>query len=115
MDEREWIIARRSVIRRLGLSREALDRLEDLQIVVPVRRPGRERAYCRADYEQLRVYRLLLEELDVNSAGAEIILRMRNRLIAVQRRLAQFLSVASEQGLLDELNELLRSLEDDVW
>ena len=96
------IITRRSIIRRLGLDGEVLDRLEELQLVIPVRRQGRERAYIPEDVDRLRVYCLLVSELDVNPAGAEVVLRMRNQLIGLRQRLALFLDQARQQGLLYE-------------
>ena len=108
------LIARRTVCRRLDLDGAVLDRLEELQLVIPVRRPGRERAYAPEDIEQLRVYAVLVRELEVNPPGAEIILRMRHRLLTARQRLAQLLIQASQQGMLDELKDLLASLDEDL-
>jgi DNA-binding transcriptional MerR regulator len=102
------------VCRRLGLDSQALDRLEDMQIIVAVRRPGRERAYSASDVDRLRVYAVLVHELDVNPAGAEIILRMRSRLLTVRTRLAQMFDQARAHGLLDELHQILDSLEEEL-
>jgi len=109
------LITKRTICRRLDLDGRVLDRLEELEIVFPVRRPGRERAYAPDDVDRLRVYTILVRELDVNPAGAEIILRLRGRLIGVRSRLARLLHQAHQQGLLDELRGLLDSIEEDSF
>ena len=45
-----------------------------------------------ADLERARVSALLTEELEVNLAGAEVILRMRDDMIAMQRQFDEILS-----------------------
>lgn len=111
---RHKLITRRMVCRRLDLDIAVLDRLEELQLVIPIRRPGRERAYAPEDIDRLRVYAVLVRELDVNPPGAEIILRLRTRLLTAHQRLARLLIQASQQGMLDELKDLLDSLDDDL-
>lgn len=106
------IITRRMVIRTTGIDGEILDRLEELQILIPIRRPGRERAYRPRDLDRLRVYGLLVRELGVNPEGAEIILRMRDRLLDLRHRLSVFLDQARQEGLLDELERILDDLDD---
>ena len=107
------IIARRTVIRTTGIDGEILDRLEELQIIVPVRRPGKERAYGPRDLDRLRVYGLLIQELGVNPAGAEIIFRLRDQLLDLRLRLSAFLEQARQEGLLEELQRILDDLDDD--
>jgi MerR family transcriptional regulator/heat shock protein HspR len=109
------IITRRTVIKQLNLDGEVLDRLEELEIVVPIHRPGRERGYGAEDVDNLRVYQVLVHELGVNPAGAEIILRMRNQLLGIRQRMGLLLTEMKAQGMLDEFRELLESLERDVW
>lgn len=111
---RPKLIARRTVCRRLALDGTELDRLEELQLVIPVRRPGRERAYAPEDIDRLRVYAVLVQELEVNPPGAEIILRLRTRLLTARQRLTQLLLQAREQGVLGELKDLLDALDEDL-
>jgi MerR family transcriptional regulator/heat shock protein HspR len=112
---RKRILARRSVLKQLDLDGEVLDHLEELQIVIPVRRPGRERGYHLADVDRLRVYQVLVRELGVNPAGAEIILRMRNQLLHIRQNMSRLLSEMEAQGMLEEFQKVLQSLEDDFW
>ncbi|HOX44832.1 MAG TPA: chaperone modulator CbpM [Myxococcota bacterium] len=106
-------ITRRSLARRFGVEPEVIDRLEQLHLLEPIRRPGRERLYDQQGLEQVRVWRLLVSELEVNAAGAEIILRLRRRLVDAQRRVRRFLDQARAEGLLEEILPLLESLDDD--
>lgn len=107
----QTIIARRSVIKMLEIEPEAIDRLEQLQIIIPVRRPKRERAYHQKDIDCLRVYQLLVKELEVNPAGAEIILRMRKQMLEIQRRMGLMLNGIKSQGLLEEIKKILSSID----
>jgi DNA-binding transcriptional MerR regulator len=109
------IITRRTVLRRLEIEGEVLDRLEELDLVVPVRRPGRERAYHLRDVDRLRVYQVLVQELGVNPPGAEIILRMRTQLLAMQDRMFRMLSEFKNKVLLDEMKQIVASLQDEPW
>lgn len=115
MAGRQRIFARRSVLKQLDLDGEVLDHLEELQIIVPVQRPGRERGYHPADVDRLRVYQVLVRELGVNPAGAEIILRMRNQLLHIRQNMSRLLGEMKAQGMLDEFQKVLESLEDDFW
>ncbi len=51
-----------------------------------------------ATLERARVIAVLMEELEVNLAGAEVILHMREDMIAMQRQFGEILT-----GLVDEL------------
>jgi DNA-binding transcriptional MerR regulator len=109
------IIARRTVLRRLEIEGEVLDRLEELELVVPVRRPGRERAYHVRDVDRLRVYQVLVQELGVNPPGAEIIVRMRTQLLTMQERMILLLAEFKNKGLLEELKQIVSALQDEPW
>ena len=50
----------------------------------PRGRRGRIRLYSRADIERIRQVQRLIDELGVNLAGAEIIIKMSNRLRALE-------------------------------
>lgn len=115
MAEENQIITRRTVIQQLNLDGEILDHLEELEIVVPIRLPDQECAYSIEDVDNLRVYQVLIHELGVNPAGAEIILRMRNQLLGIRQRMGLLASEMKAQGMLDEFRQILESLEKDVW
>jgi hypothetical protein len=109
------ILTRRTVIQQLNLDGEVLDHLEELEIIVPIHRPQQESAYSIEDVDNLRVYQVLITELGVNPAGAEIILRMRTQLLGIRQRMGLLASKMKAQGMLDEFRSLLESLEKDFW
>lgn len=49
------------------------------------------------DVETLRVLRVLVRELEVNWAGAEVALRLRDELLATQRQLHELLAILSSR------------------
>lgn len=107
------LITRRMVLRRFGVSGQVLDRLEELELLLPVRRPGRGKAYREEDLEHLRVWCLLVEELDVNPAGAEIVLQLRNRVLTLHRALWHLVEGLRDERVGREIRHLLESLLDD--
>jgi MerR family transcriptional regulator/heat shock protein HspR len=65
-----------------------LEDLEEEEIVCPdCREDPAEKRFSQADLERLRLAKLLVEEMGVNLAGVEIILRMRRDMFAMR---AQF-------------------------
>ena len=117
LPERRELVTRRTVIRRLQLDADVLDHLEEMEIVVPVYRPGRERCYQPGDVDQLRVYQLLVEDLGVNPPGAEIVLRMRARIIHTHERMGRLLNEMKAQGMIeiDDVREILNAVREDFW
>lgn len=115
MDEDKKIVTRRTVIQQLNLDGEVLDHLEELEIVFPIHSAEQEIAYSIEDIDNLRVYQVLINELGVNPAGAEIILRMRTQLLGIRQRMGLLASKMKAQGMLDEFRSLVESLEKDFW
>jgi MerR family transcriptional regulator, heat shock protein HspR len=81
----------------LGIQTHTLRYYERIGIVEPSRSQGNIRLYSESDLEQLRHVKTLIEDLGVNLAGAEVILRMAHQIAELQNRV---------QELEDELNEL---------
>ncbi|MDH7486755.1 MAG: MerR family transcriptional regulator [Anaerolineae bacterium] len=71
------------VSRLVELHPQTLRRYEELGLVTPARRSGR-RLYSQRDVDRLLQIVRLTEELGVNLAGVEVILRLRDRLSALQ-------------------------------
>jgi MerR family transcriptional regulator/heat shock protein HspR len=62
-------------------------RLVEEEIVCPVCREGTStRLFSASDLEKLRIAKVLMEEMEVNLAGVEVILRMRQNMIAMRRQ-----------------------------
>jgi hypothetical protein len=57
----------------------------------------RREGYGRREVEQVLVCRTLVRELDVNWAGVDIIVRMREELLATRRQVAELLDALQQQ------------------
>lgn len=79
-----------SVVARLvNLHPQTLRHYETLGLVVPQRSQGNIRLYSPRDIERLRKITRLTQELGVNLAGVEIILRLSEQLEALQAELTR--------------------------
>ena len=67
------------VARMLGIQTHTLRYYERVGIIEPSRSQGNMRLYSERDIALLRRAKTLMEELGVNLAGAEVILRMTQR------------------------------------
>jgi MerR family transcriptional regulator/heat shock protein HspR len=66
--------------RMVGMHAQTLRYYERAGIIEPSRSRGRIRLYSQADIVRLRQIQRLISELGVNLAGAEIILRLNDRI-----------------------------------
>ena len=64
----------------IGVHQQTLRTYEREGLLTPARSAGRQRLYSEDDIERLRLIRRLIDELGVNLAGADIILRLRSRI-----------------------------------
>ena len=71
--------------RLLGMHVQTLRYYERAGLIEPFRSRGNIRLYSEQDIERLREVKRLMEVLGVNLAGAEVILRMRDRLAELER------------------------------
>ena len=70
--------------------------LEGEEIICPIRREDPSvRIFSITEMEKLRVAKILVEEMDVNLAGVEIILRMRQNMIDMRN---QFDAILEDVG-----------------
>jgi MerR family transcriptional regulator, heat shock protein HspR len=72
------------VARMTGMHAQTLRQYERIGLVEPKRSRGNIRLYSRADVARLRQVQRLINDLGVNPAGAEVILRMSGRLQAAE-------------------------------
>ncbi|MBI3954123.1 MAG: MerR family transcriptional regulator [Chloroflexi bacterium] len=75
--------------RMAGLHAQTLRHYERAGLLAPRRSPGNVRFYSTRDIERVRRIRSLMEDLGVNLAGVEVILRLRERIGALEGELAQ--------------------------
>lgn len=61
-------------------------------LLAPSRSEGNTRLYTDEDLERLEVILKLTRELGVNLAGVEIILNMREKMVAMQQQIEEFMS-----------------------
>ncbi len=73
----------------LGIQTHTLRYYERIGVVEPSRSRGNIRLYSERDLEQLRRVKTLIEDLGVNLAGAEVILRMTQRITELQNRVQE--------------------------
>ncbi len=66
--------------RMVGLHAQTLRYYERVGLVMPSRSGGRQRLYSIADVERLRRIKTFTEEMGVNLAGAEIALKLIDRI-----------------------------------
>ena len=99
-DEPVYIIS--VAARMLGVRTQTLRYYESLGLVEPQRTPGNQRVYSRSDVEKVRRIRGLMDELGVNLAGVEVILKLLNRLQEAESDIARLR--AENEGLRKLLN-----------
>lgn len=71
----------------LGIHAQTLRYYEKAGVIEPSRSSGRVRLYSQRDIERLRQVRTLMEDLGVNLAGVEVILRLTERITEMERQL----------------------------
>ena len=75
--------------RMVGVQTHTLRYYERIGIIEPYRSQGNIRLYSDSDVARLRQAKTLMEDLGVNLAGVEVILRMLERMSELQNRLAE--------------------------
>jgi MerR family transcriptional regulator/heat shock protein HspR len=68
----------------VGVHQQTLRTYEREGLLAPARSSGRQRLYSQADIDRLLMIRRLIDELGVNIAGADIILRLRTQIDDLQ-------------------------------
>lgn len=75
--------------RMLGMHAQTLRYYERVGIVAPSRSRGRIRLYSQADINRLRQIQRLINDLGVNLAGAEVILRLNDRIRQMEQQMEE--------------------------
>jgi len=75
--------------RMVGMHEQTLRYYERMGIIRPARSKGRIRLYSRRDIDRLRQVQRLIDELGVNLAGAEAILKLREHIAALERQIEE--------------------------
>ena len=75
--------------RMCGVRTQTLRYYETLGLVSPARTRGNQRVFSRRDVDRVRRVRSLVEDLGVNLAGVEVILRLLGRIDEAERRIGE--------------------------
>ena len=75
------------VARMIGVHQQTLRSYERLGFVIPARSNGNQRMYSPRDVEVLQRLRQYVEDLGVNLAGAEVLMRLNRRVEQLQDQL----------------------------
>jgi MerR family transcriptional regulator/heat shock protein HspR len=85
----------------LGVHPQTLRFYEKKGLVRPSRTVGRTRMYSDEDVEEIARLLRLTRDLGVNLAGVEIILKMRRRMVDMQKQIEDLVAYLKEGGPLD--------------
>jgi len=75
-DDEEPLFVISVAARMVGMHAQSLRHYERIGLIRPGRSRGRVRLYSPADIERLRYIQRLIQDLGVNLAGAEVVMRM---------------------------------------
>ncbi len=73
--------------RILGCEVHTLRYYEKLGLVRPYRSQGNIRYYSEADIDKLRHIKVLMDDMGINMAGVEVVLKLGERMAELQRRI----------------------------
>lgn len=86
-EERTYIIS--AAAKMVGVAAQTLRYYERQGLVQPQRSQGKIRLYCQSDIDRLRRIKGLIDDLGVNLAGVEVILRMADRLAEIEHTMRE--------------------------
>ena len=96
MDKEFWTME--EVVTTLRIERGLLEQLEREEIICPVcTEEVPEKSLSARELEKAYLARLLMEEMDVNLPGVEVILRMRENMIEMRRQFDRILDDLSRE------------------
>ena len=75
--------------RIIGVHAQTLRYYERVGIIQPSRSRGNQRLYSARDMERLRLIKTLVNDLGVNLAGVEVILRLTQRMTEMERQIRE--------------------------
>ena len=84
------------IVEICGVNEEFVIRLEEEKLIHPIIRHS-EKFYPLDQVDRVRVAQLLIEEMGVNLEGAEVVLHMREQMIAMQRQFNEILRLLGRE------------------
>jgi MerR family transcriptional regulator, heat shock protein HspR len=70
---------------------------ERVGLLTPSRSQGNTRLYTDSDLERLEIILTLARDMGVNLAGIEIILNMREKMVEMEKQMAEFATVVQQE------------------
>jgi MerR family transcriptional regulator/heat shock protein HspR len=102
MAKEYWSII--EVMDRFQIEQDLIEELEKEEIICSICPEGYDiRHYSAPDLDKVRIARILMEDMDVNLPGVEVILRMRQSMIEMRK---QFDAILEDMAL--QINAALR-------
>ena len=99
-DEPRYVIS--IAARMVGVQTYTLRYYEKIGIIEPSRSQGRLRLYSDRDIARLRRVKTLMDDMGVNLAGVEVVLRMAKHMNELQRRVKELESEIETMREADE-------------
>ena len=93
----------------VGMHPQTLRIYENKGLIRPKRTAGNTRLYSEADVDRLRLIQRLTNELGLNLAGVEHVLRLQDELLRMRRRLDRM-----ERDMRQAINEVHRQYRRDL-
>ena len=85
MAKKYWSVT--EVVEFFQVNETFLNDLEKEDIVCPSRRDGLlDKSFSYGEREKVRLAKILMDEMDVNLAGVEVVLQMRKSMIAMRKQ-----------------------------
>jgi len=75
--------------RMVGLHAQSLRYYEKMGLIEPARSQGRVRFYSQRDIERLRQIKTLMNDLGINLAGVEVVLRLTEKISELERQIEE--------------------------
>jgi MerR family transcriptional regulator, heat shock protein HspR len=96
MDKGFWTV--KEVVEIFEVDERFLQELEEEDILCPVCRDNpSSKEFSTSELEKIRLAKILVEEMDVNVAGVEIILRMRQMMFEMRKQFDDILEDLARQ------------------
>ena len=91
-----WTIT--EIVERLQIEEHFLDELEAEEIICSSHQEGvSSKVFPSIEVEKLRIAKILVEDMGVNLAGVEVVLRMRQNMIEMRRQFDDILEDLARQ------------------
>lgn len=100
-----WTVS--EIIETLQLDKSFLQNLENEEIICPkIDIDCQAKLFSEKEFEKLRIAKILIEEMEVNLAGVEVILQMRKNMIAMRNQFDSILDQISKKIQDDLKNQI---------